>query len=108
MSDKCQRCGEEGQDRRTLWMACLYDMNELDIPFEIIDVGTRGFYTIKVCKGCRADWMTVIQKWFNTKPEEEPETGYYVRELGATVQKELPEPNQSELSMELDLEKRDG
>lgn len=35
MSDeKCVRCGEEGEDRRTLWMACFYAMEELGIPFE--------------------------------------------------------------------------
>jgi len=28
------RCGEIGEDRRTLWMACFYAMEELDIPFE--------------------------------------------------------------------------
>ncbi len=33
MSDKCIRCGSVGQDRRTLWMACFYEMGELGIPF---------------------------------------------------------------------------
>lgn len=32
-NDKCARCGEVGDDRRTLWMACLYDMLELKLPF---------------------------------------------------------------------------
>lgn len=30
----CQRCGEKGEDRRTLWMACFYEMMELGIPFD--------------------------------------------------------------------------
>lgn len=34
MGEICQRCGEEGEDRRTLWMACFYAMNELNLPFE--------------------------------------------------------------------------
>jgi hypothetical protein len=34
MTDKCQRCGEVGEDRRMLWMACFYEMGELGIPFE--------------------------------------------------------------------------
>lgn len=35
MSDeKCVRCGEEGEDRRTLQMACFYAMEELGLPFE--------------------------------------------------------------------------
>jgi len=32
--EKCQRCGEVGEDRRTLWMACFYEMQELGLPFE--------------------------------------------------------------------------
>ena len=32
--EKCARCGEIGEDRRTLWMACFYAMEELGIPFE--------------------------------------------------------------------------
>lgn len=34
MSEKCQRCGEEGEDRRTLFMECFYEMSELKIPFD--------------------------------------------------------------------------
>lgn len=32
--EKCERCGEAGDDRRTLWMSCLYDMSELGIPLK--------------------------------------------------------------------------
>ena|SRR3990167_634529 len=31
---ECQRCGEVDYDRRTLWMACFYQMGELGLPFE--------------------------------------------------------------------------
>jgi len=34
MSERCNRCGEDAEDRRTLWMACLYEMGELGVPFE--------------------------------------------------------------------------
>jgi len=34
MDEKCQRCGEDGEDRRTIWVACFYDMTELNMPFE--------------------------------------------------------------------------
>lgn len=34
MSERCQRCGEIGEDRRTLWMSCFYAMEELGLPFE--------------------------------------------------------------------------
>lgn len=90
----CQRCGEEGEDRRTLYMACLYAMEELDIPFstwKMPDPWKRKFYTLTVCKECRAQWMQAIQSWFNQpKPTEKPNSGYFVRELGVSVEKPLP------------------
>jgi len=62
--ERCQRCGEHGWDRRTLVMRCLYEMNELNIPFELKD----NYYTLRVCKECRADWMKSIKHWFDKKP----------------------------------------
>lgn len=38
--ETCQRCGEREYDRRTLWMACFYEMNELGLPFELVDLNT--------------------------------------------------------------------
>lgn len=32
-SETCDRCGNPGADRRTLWMACFYSMEELGLPF---------------------------------------------------------------------------
>ena len=32
-NETCQRCGETEEDRRILWMACFYKMEELGIPF---------------------------------------------------------------------------
>jgi hypothetical protein len=91
--ETCQRCGEVGADRRTLWMSCFYAMEETGLPFEQFQVkgtqhdydgketlpslkidvpkwkekGTpfeRPFYTLRVCKGCRATWMMAIKQWF--------------------------------------------
>jgi hypothetical protein len=88
--ERCDKCGLFGRDRRTLWMACFYAMNELGIPFT--PVGFRGvvvkktgttvwgaptfdesptdeaphthmFFTLRVCKGCRSEWMTAIRDW---------------------------------------------
>lgn len=42
MSEKCERCGEVGEDRRTLWMACLYEMMELSVPFKLSAI--KGVY----------------------------------------------------------------
>lgn len=102
MSEKCMRCGEVGEDRRTLWMACFYEMEELGIPFEKAEKyhisesdlepikpssflmhkyetkGTVGvhplqFYTLRVCKVCRAEWMQAIKDWFTNKPNRQEE-----------------------------------
>ena len=40
--DKCERCGCEGNDRRTLFMRCMYDMAELKIPFKEIRLETKS------------------------------------------------------------------
>jgi hypothetical protein len=128
MSDeKCVRCGEIEDDRRTLWMACFYAMEELGLPFEkevlfraetqdlemakppitfesksskdklVLESGTvrssgelypQQLYTLRVCKECRADWMTAIQAWFKMPPapREGSGTGVWIRKNGATVE----------------------
>lgn len=97
--ETCQRCGSAGEDRRTLWMACFYAMDELPVPFtrrsiygqvceqagekrlEILDhcVPVWGdpqgdhahhvFYCLRVCKRCRAEWMVAIVRWFEATPK---------------------------------------
>ena len=118
MSDEaCARCGEAGEDRRTLWMACLYEMGELGLPFDerqVIGVSTglvevipdrfaprkvfaepapdakpwpHKFFTLRVCKDCRGDWMGAIAQWFKNPPAREScGSGIFVRENGATVE----------------------
>jgi hypothetical protein len=98
--DICARCGENGQDRRTLWMACCYRMEETGLPFEKIAISGQvvkldrterhptlnldiehyaepdpeqkpyesPFYTLRVCKTCRAEWMLAIKGWFTSIP----------------------------------------
>lgn len=86
MSERCQRCDTESPDLRTLWMACLYEMSEMGLPFHLLDVDKRKFYTLLVCKRCRADWMTAIQNWFQDRPDPEEEGieagAIYERHLG--------------------------
>ena len=99
MTKICQKCKEEGEDRRTLWMACLYEMNELAIPFCEESLFTndyprcdgRKFYTLRVCKDCRASWMQAIKDWFNEPivKEESCGSGIYIRENG--INKEITE-----------------
>lgn len=101
--DICIRCKKDGEDRRTLWMACWYAMKETGVPFGQIAIsgqtlkhlgtepykieGLRGFdrnvwedpkpdaeshqhdfFTLRVCKDCRAEWMLAIKHWFASEP----------------------------------------
>lgn len=118
MSEKCDRCGEVDEDRRTLWMACFYAMNELRVPFKnvairgvhqsqtgvehlkMIDVDIpvftdtpeaeerqHNFFTLRVCKGCRAEWMGAIEKWFTEiGKKNQTGTGVFCRKNGANVE----------------------
>ena len=108
----CQRCGEPDADLRTLRMACTYMMDEIGLPFgvDVIDgrfissmrrietdppllvdsaeaapEGKHRFYTLEVCKLCRADWMRAIKGWFDDKSRPaSPGSGIFIRDLGAT------------------------
>lgn len=88
----CQKCGVDAEgDIRTLYMFCTYEMNELGLPFSkkklLMEVGARDFYTLKVCKQCRSDWMKAIKEWFETPIIPETcDSGIYVRDLGHTKQ----------------------
>lgn len=116
--EKCQRCGETGEDRRTLWMACFYQMSELGLPFDEVQIrGTLTekigeevsrfgnlpifaepasdaqrrnykFYTLCVCKDCRASWMGAIGEWFKAPlpVRESCGSGIFVRKNGATAE----------------------
>lgn len=41
--EACVRCGEMGEDRRTLWHSCFYAMEELGVPFERMMVKGETF-----------------------------------------------------------------
>ncbi len=116
MSERCVRCGEEGEDRRTLRMACFYAMDELNVPFVSERAhgtlrkrtGTKELsngleipvfseeptgelnaqmFSLRVCKACRASWMGAIERWFHS--EDKPRrvgTGIFVRENGVNVE----------------------
>lgn len=72
----CDRCGEVGEDRRTLSLACFYDLTELGIPFkektclipvsvaksEILDVGLSN--STLVAKVNKEDFPSLsVFKW---------------------------------------------
>ena len=113
--EKCDKCGEVGEDRRTLWMACFYAMDELSVPFKKAailgryceqdgekelpmlkmkvpewgepqgDEGHRPFFTLRVCKRCRGEWMAAINAWYKTpvSVEESCGSGIFVRDRGS-------------------------
>jgi hypothetical protein len=66
-------------------------MNELELPFETeviqmhIQSNAREFYTLRVCKECRADWLHQIKHWFECIPDREPPcgSGIYIRDFGS-------------------------
>jgi hypothetical protein len=118
MSEICQCCGDVGEDRRTLWMACLYEMGELSVPFGRASIHGQyrkfsrmeqhpvwgfnvpvfeeangephnyKFYTLRVCKECRASWMGAIENWFKQGSQQRGPTGtgVYLRKNGATYE----------------------
>jgi hypothetical protein len=42
------------------------------------------FFTLRVCKRCRADWLTAIRDWFGADISPEPTSDVYIRHLGYT------------------------
>lgn len=88
MSEMCIRCKEVDEDRRTLWMACFYEMNELGLPFvESQSCYDQKMYTLRVCKSCRADWMNAIKKWFHDiVPQESCGSGIFVMQAGVPIE----------------------
>lgn len=93
----CQKCKIGSDELRTLRMECFYDMNELGIPFdhevlyETSDPREDGrkFFTINVCKACRASWLLAIEVWYKTMQpynQESCGSGIYVREYGVSVE----------------------
>jgi hypothetical protein len=65
--EKCQRCGTESPDLRTLLLACLYNLNETGMPFTIYDhiaSDGRKFYALRICKECRGAFIRVLMDWF--------------------------------------------
>lgn len=71
--EKCQKCGVVGTDRRTLHMACFYEMSELGIPFE--KIGLRGAVVERVDGTEQRPWGP-IPRWSNTAHKREDRDAY--------------------------------
>ena len=63
-----------------------------------------NFFTLRVCKECRADWMSAIECWFKAVPKktESCGSGIFVRLHGINVEISLEEWEQ------LQKEKKSG
>jgi hypothetical protein len=48
----------------------------------------HNFYTLRVCKNCRADWIEAIADWFVNiaAPRESCGSGIFVRHYGTSVE----------------------
>lgn len=84
MTEICARCGEEGQNRRIITMACGYDLMGTGIPFFIETKLGIKFCKLIVCKECRADWILSLENWWkDNKSVRSCGSGIWIREHGA-------------------------
>jgi hypothetical protein len=66
--DTCQLCHAQGEDKRSLIIACCYDVQEVvpeAIDLHLVDdpdLRLRGYY-LHICKACRADFLTHLRLW---------------------------------------------
>lgn len=64
--DLCQLCGAHGSDKRSLYLDCFYDIQEV-VP-EAIDLHgvenlrERGYY-LRICKSCRGRFLFHLGQW---------------------------------------------
>lgn len=66
--DLCMLCHAYGADKRSLFVDCLYDVQEVVPEFialrgvENEALRNRGFY-LRICKTCRARLLEMMRKW---------------------------------------------
>lgn len=108
MNEICPRCKDEDDDHRTLYMSCFYEMDELKIPFQKDELyetsdpreDATTFYTMRVCKSCRSDWMKAIKHWFeNYEAPISCGSGIFIRDFGANREVTLEEFNKLQEKM---------
>lgn len=68
--DLCMCCHAYGEDKRSLWVDCLYAVHEV-VP-EAIDLSgvepepknhNHGYY-LRICKACRGRFLTMMGEWW--------------------------------------------
>lgn len=67
--DTCMVCGAKGQERRILFVSCLYNLKEVSPLFiDLYDTQQRekGF-GLRICKGCRVTFLALLGAWIEKK-----------------------------------------
>lgn len=64
----CMLCNAYGEDKRSLFIACFYDIKEV-VPeavetFDIEHLKDRGYY-LRICKNCRGELLSKLSDWRN-------------------------------------------
>lgn len=100
--ETCQRCGEYGEDRRTLRIECLYQLSELDIPWRDREPSRADGYRVVICKECRASFLRTLEEWWKSpESRESTGTGVFVRDRGSN--RELTQEEVDEMRKERDV-----
>jgi hypothetical protein len=60
----CQVCGDVGEDRRNIYVSCLYDLGEVSDKFTRTE---DNQYKVRVCKGCRVVFMDMLGNFVEGK-----------------------------------------
>lgn len=56
----CQVCGDVGDDRRNIYVSCLYGLEEVSDKFTRTE---DNQYKIRVCKGCRIVFIGMLRNF---------------------------------------------
>ena len=60
----CQVCGDVGDDRRNIYVSCLYGLEEVSDKFTRTE---DNQYKIRVCKGCRIVFIGMLRNFVEGK-----------------------------------------
>jgi hypothetical protein len=68
-SDECQLCEAYGNDKRSLYIKCFYDVSEA-VPemislqdVEEINIAMSNFFYLRICKSCRGSLLGHLREW---------------------------------------------
>ena len=67
--DLCMLCHAYGSDKRSLFLRCLYAVNEAvpeaidTFAVETLPEALRGFYYLRICKSCRGRLLGHLRDW---------------------------------------------